>query len=143
MRTLLQTVSFFVSTSYCLIVFLFCLHFLSSKPFRNNQMHCEIIDRYFNVSVEIQLKEENFKSAFWASEFGRPNRYTGLPNGLNTSSLNPYGYTVLNFNIHCFLFPTQNSKIIIYSTSSHHFSLFNNWSCISKAFTKTFGKTIG
>ena len=45
-------------------------------------MHCEIIDRYFNVFfVEIQLKQENLK-CFWAPEFGPPNRYTGLPNGL-------------------------------------------------------------
>ena len=48
-------------------------------------MHCEIIDRYLNVFLEIQMKQKNLKSVFWASEFGRPNQYTGLPNGLNTS----------------------------------------------------------
>ena len=29
-------------------------------------MHCEIIDRYFNVFVEIKIKQKNLKSAFWA-----------------------------------------------------------------------------
>ena len=49
-------------------------------------MHCQIIDRYFNIFfVEIQLTKQNLKSDNWASEFGRPNRYTGLPNGLYTS----------------------------------------------------------
>ena len=54
-------------------------------------MHCEIIDRYFNVFfVKTQLKKK-LEKFFWAPEFGRPNRsipvyaYTGLPNGLNTS----------------------------------------------------------
>ena len=31
------------------------------------------------------MKRENLKCAFWAREFGLPNCYTGLPNGLNTS----------------------------------------------------------
>ena len=35
--------------------------FLSSSSFQNNQRHCEIIDCYFNVFVEIQLKIENLK----------------------------------------------------------------------------------
>ena len=49
-------------------------------------MHYEITDRYFNFFfVEIQLKKENLKSDFWAPEFGHPNQYTGLSNGLNTS----------------------------------------------------------
>ena len=49
-------------------------------------MHCEIIDRYFNVFfVEIQLKKNILKSVFWAPEFGRPNQYNGLLNGLNMS----------------------------------------------------------
>ena len=40
-------------------------------------MHCEIIDRYFNVFVEIQMEQKNLKNVL--------NWYTGLPNGLNTS----------------------------------------------------------
>ena len=57
-------------TSFCVI-----------KPFRNNYMLCKITDRYINVIfVEIQLKKENSKSVF-----RRPNRYTDLPNGLDTS----------------------------------------------------------
>ena len=43
-------------------------------------MHCEIMNRYFNVFfVEMQLKKENLKSVW------HPNRHTALPNGLNTS----------------------------------------------------------
>ena len=72
----------------CLIVSLFfsSVLFLSSKPFWNNLMHCEIIDCYFNiVFVEIQLKKENLKSVFGHFlEFGGPNLYTGLPNNQNT-----------------------------------------------------------
>ena len=30
-------------------------------------------------------EKENLKIDFWALEFERPNRYTGIPNGLNTS----------------------------------------------------------
>ena len=39
--------------------FSFLSAFLSSKPFQNNEMDCEITDCYFNVIfVEIQLKEK-------------------------------------------------------------------------------------
>ena len=41
--------------------------FLSSKPFRNNYMHCEIIDHNFNIFfVKIQLKKENLSGRVWA-----------------------------------------------------------------------------
>ena len=51
-------------------------------------MHGQIIDCYFNVFfVEIQLTKQNLKSDIWASEFGHPNRYTGLPNSLYPSLL--------------------------------------------------------
>ena len=56
---------------------------LSSNTFQNNQMHCEIIDCYFNVFfVEIHLKKENLKSAFWVSGVGHPNWCTSPPNGI-------------------------------------------------------------
>ena len=49
-------------------------------------MQFEIIDRYFKLFfVEIKLKKQNLKSGICASEFGRPNRYTDLTNGLDTS----------------------------------------------------------
>ena len=38
-----------------------------------------------HIFVEVQLKIEKMKNVFWAREFGLPNRYTGLPNGLDTS----------------------------------------------------------
>ena len=38
--------------------------------------------------VEMQLKKQKLKSDFWVPELGCPNRYTGLPNGLNTSLIN-------------------------------------------------------
>ena len=70
----------------CLIVFLFCLHFCILNPFEI--IRC-IVKSLIATStfffIEIQLKKENLKSIFWALKFGRPNRYTGLPNGLNTS----------------------------------------------------------
>ena len=85
MKTLSLTVSSFASTSlsHC---FSLLSTFLYSKPFRNNQMHCEIVDHYFNLFfAEIHLKKENLKSVFWAPEFEPPNWYIGLPNSLNTS----------------------------------------------------------
>ena len=51
-------------------------------------MLCDIIDRHFNIFfVEIQLKKETLKNVFRAPDFGHPNRFTSLPNGLNTSRL--------------------------------------------------------
>ena len=58
MKTLSLTVSSFalISLSHC---FSLLSAFLYSKPFRSNLMHCEIIDRYFNIFfVKIQLKKE-------------------------------------------------------------------------------------
>ena len=94
MKAFSLTVSSFALTSlsHCFSVLFAFLYF---KPFPNNQMHCEI-DCHFNVFFgEIQLKKENFKSVVWVSEFGHSNRYTGLPNGLNTSLNNCY----LNFTL--------------------------------------------
>ena len=49
-------------------------------------MHCEMTDCYFNIYfIKIQLKIENLKIVFWMPEFGHPNWYTRLPNGLNAS----------------------------------------------------------
>ena len=31
------------------------------------------------------MNKENLKSVFWVPEFGHPNWYTGLPNGLDMS----------------------------------------------------------
>ena len=40
---------------------------------------------YFDVFfAKVRLKKQNLESVFGASEFGCPNRYTGLPKGLNT-----------------------------------------------------------
>ena len=69
-NTLLLTVPSFALTSlsHC---FSLLSAFLCSKPFRNKYMHCEIIDRHFNVFfIEIRTKKENLKSVFWAPEFG-------------------------------------------------------------------------
>ena len=49
-------------------------------------MHCKIIDCYFNIFfVEIQLEKQNWKNVIWGLEFGCPNWYLGVPNGLDTS----------------------------------------------------------
>ena len=37
--------------------------------------------------VELEQKKRKLKNHFWAPEFGCPNQYTGLPNGLDTSLL--------------------------------------------------------
>ena len=39
----------------------------------------------FSVDVWKKSWNKKLKKLFWAPEFGRPNRYTGLPNGLDTS----------------------------------------------------------
>ena len=63
MKILSQIVS-----SFSFIVSLCCLYFCPLDQFRNNQMHCEIVDRYFNVFfVEIQLNKENLKIVFKAN----------------------------------------------------------------------------
>ena len=63
-------------------------------------MHCEIIDRNFNIFfVEIQLKKENLKSAFWAPEIVCPKWYTGLPNDLNTSLIIIITITIISILI--------------------------------------------
>ena len=49
-------------------------------------MHCKTTDCYFIVFFrETQLKKETLKSVFWPPEFGQPDQYTGLPNGLKMS----------------------------------------------------------
>ena len=72
------------------------LHYLLRISFLDNLLFC------FNVYVshcfsllsaflsfkrfrKVQLKKENLKSVFWESEFGCPNWYAGLPNGLDMS----------------------------------------------------------
>ena len=56
--------SFFRFDIFVLLFFLLSA-FLYSKPFSNNLMLCEIIDRHFNLFfVEIQHKKENLKVFF-------------------------------------------------------------------------------
>ena len=83
-KTLSLAVSSFASTSlsHCFSVL---SAFLYSKPFRNNQKHCEITDRFFNIFfVEIQWKRK-LEKCFWAPDLGHPNQCICLPNNLNTS----------------------------------------------------------
>ena len=68
-----------------LIVFLFCLHFCLLRNFKIIRCIVKSLIYIQHIFVIEQLKKENLKSVFWAPEFGRPNRYTGLPNGLDTS----------------------------------------------------------
>ena len=76
MKTLSFTVSSFASTSlsHC---FSLLYAFLYSKPFQNSLMHCEIIDRYFNVF----LLKYNWKKKTWKVFFGRKSlgAQTGIP----------------------------------------------------------------
>ena len=53
----------------------FCLlsAFSFSKLFWNNEVHCEIIDLYFNIFfIEIQLKKEDLKHVFGGSRVWMP-----------------------------------------------------------------------
>ena len=62
----------FLSHSFSLLT-----AFLSSKPFQNNQMHCEIIDA---TSIHLLLKY-NWKrklEVFFGQQFGLSNWYTTL-----------------------------------------------------------------
>ena len=93
MKTLLLRFSSFTltSSSHC---FPILSAFLYSKPFGNNYMHYEITDHFNIFLVEIKMKKENLKSVFWAPEFGCPDQYTALQNGLNMSL-----YNILQNNI--------------------------------------------
>ena len=68
---------------------LFCLHFCLLSHFEI--VRCIVKSSiapstYFPVFfVEMQLTKQNLKSDIWAPEFGRPKRYTGLPNGVAAS----------------------------------------------------------
>ena len=67
--------------------------FLSSIPFRIIRCTVKLLitfSTYF--SIETQLKKENLKSVFWVREFGSPNLYNGLPNGLDMSQLKVVNY---------------------------------------------------
>ena len=52
--------------------------------------------------VELQQKKRKLKNLFWAPEFGRPNRYTGRPNGLNMSLKKSYGLFKHTISLHTF-----------------------------------------
>ena len=71
MKTLSSTISSFVSTSFVLIVFLFCLHFCLFSHFEI--IGCFVksliaISTYF--SDEIQLKKGNLKGVFLGTRVG-------------------------------------------------------------------------
>ena len=78
--------SIFVSTTFYLIVYLFCLYFCFL-------WHFEIINSIVNSLIATSMyflcrcnwKEKTWQVLFWTSKFGRPNRYTSLPNYLDTS----------------------------------------------------------
>ena len=62
-------ISSFALASFCLLVFLFCLH-LSSKKFRNYYMHCEIIDCYstyfcWSITEKRELKKCFLGTSAW------------------------------------------------------------------------------
>ena len=83
-------ISSFASTSFCLIVFLFCLHFYFKRNFEIIRCIVTSLIAIQHTFVKVQLKIEKMKSVFWAREFGRRNWYTGLPNGLDTSLQKTY-----------------------------------------------------
>ena len=74
---LLPLQRFFVS-----FIFLFSEHFCLLSHFEIIKCIVKLLIATF---VEIKLKKENWKSVFLAPDFELPNRYTGLPNDLDTS----------------------------------------------------------
>ena len=68
--------------------FLFSLHFCLLRNFKTVRCIVKSLIAIQHIFVEAVLKKENTKSVFWAPEFGYPNRYTGLPNSLDTSRQN-------------------------------------------------------
>ena len=60
--------------------------FLSSKPFRNNQMHCEIIYRHFNLFVCRNTTEKSkLEKCYSDNKVWAPKCYNGLSNDLDKS----------------------------------------------------------
>ena len=74
--------NFFFRFDAFFIVFLLCLYFCLLRNFEI--ITCVMKSLIAIQQVEVRLKKEKLKSAFWAPEFGCPNRYTGLPNGVDT-----------------------------------------------------------
>ena len=109
--------SIFVSTTFYLIVYLFCLYFCFL-------WHFEIINSIVNSLIATSMyflcrcnwKEKTWQVLFWTSKFGRPNRYTGLPNYLDTSlavwNIKPADWTCIDYHPCCCKF--------------HHFSSASN-----------------
>ena len=95
MKTLVDTSQpLFVSLFYFVI-----FAFLSSESFRNNYMHCEIIDHYFGIFVEIQLKEENLKY-FSDTKSSAPKLvHTSLPNDLSEYVTSIFALYIVFHNI--------------------------------------------
>ena len=60
-------------------------------------MHCKIIDHYFNICVETQLKEENLKYFLGTKVSALKLVYTSLPSDLNVSLA--YLYCIQCFTI--------------------------------------------
>ena len=75
----------FALASFCLIILLFCLNFCFLNNFEIVRFIVKSLVVVQRISVEVQLKKKNLKSLFLDAEFGCPNRYTGLQNGLHTS----------------------------------------------------------
>ena len=112
----------FVFLCHC---FSFMSACLSSKSFRNNQMHCEIIDRYFNVF----LLKNKWKKKIWNDFFGHQSlgAQTGIPDfpkGLDTSLPKQLtSYLQLHYNL---IYQTISTAInIVRQTASRTINLNN------------------
>ena len=75
----------FTSTSFCLVVFLFCLHFCLVRIFEVIRCIVKSLLLEHIFCSNTTEKKWNLKSVFWAPEFGFPNQYSSLPHCLNTS----------------------------------------------------------
>ena len=128
MKSFWWTVSFFRFYLFLSHCFSLLSALLSSKPFRNNYMHCEIFDRYFNnFLVEIQLKKKTWKlffgarvrapkHAYWSSK--RPEYVTACNIFGTLVYLKPDTYSKLSqrFKMECFCQNILKLKLFFQST---------------------------
>ena len=122
MKTLSLTVSAFASTTICLIIFLFCPHLCLLRHFEI--IRCILksvvaISTYFFVEFNWKREVEMF---LWALELGQPNRYTGIPDGLNTS-LKSSSRCSLLWSAWCFL-PLFSRKSILSLFPEGYFKVY-------------------
>ena len=99
----------------CIYLFLFSLHFCLLCNFEIIRCTVNLVITVQHIFVEVKLKKENLKSNFWAPEFGHPNRYTSLQNGLGM---------LLATQINC-------GKVTVLGLARNYKGQYKNWFNVS------------